>query len=200
MIGTLVIIALLFAPIVYFYLLPIFKIAAKNPRPMVIWDACKTQVPLGSSFIGDLLMMLVLFVSSPYSANIFPVVQSMDLHKVVISAREFFLLRNPFKSMHVAALTNLAELTCALNVMNQIHGKGIAIPTGVTIKFLKKSRGKMTATCDCEIPSRYDAPVDEKTQKRRIAFTAPALIKDSNGDTCVTVDIEFMLQFNDESK
>jgi hypothetical protein len=58
---------------------------------------------------------------------------------------------------------NLGELATGATVMYQVDGRGRGILKGIGMKYHKKARGLITATCEFEAPvepGKYDLEVE----------------------------------------
>ena len=92
----------------------------------------------------------------------------MDALKVgycATSMREWWLLRNPFRSIHAAALLNMGEATGGLAVLTWCEANGFrAIVNRLEIDFMKKARGKLTAVSqvkDTDMPAKEQSKTAE---------------------------------------
>lgn len=81
-------------------------------------------------------------------------------------------VRNHLRSVHAVALVNLAELTGNLALSYSLPGDARFIVAGLSIDYLKKARGTITATSECVVPS---------TNERR-EYEVPVVMSDAAGE------------------
>jgi acyl-coenzyme A thioesterase PaaI-like protein len=87
----------------------------------------------------------------PYAGSVRPLIHVLQSGRAVISMDDRRSVRNHLRSIHAIALANLAEMTTGLAL-------GFGLPDGmrtilvrVECEFLKKARGRITATCDAPV-------------------------------------------------
>jgi len=93
-------------------------------------------------------------------------------------------VRNHLKSVHAIALMNLGELCTGLTVMHQVDGRGRGIVKNLSMEYLKKARGTITAECRSVVPSE---PGDHD-------FIAEGVLKDEGGEIVARCTATWRLQ------
>ena len=93
---------------------------------------------------------------APYSGSIGAIVQQLEPGHGIVTLQERRKVQNHLKSVHAIALVNLAELVTGLTLMNSLPDNARGILTGIEMKYLKKSRGLLTAECFCKVPETND--------------------------------------------
>jgi acyl-coenzyme A thioesterase PaaI-like protein len=71
----------------------------------------------------------------------------------VARLRDRRAVRNHIGTVHAIALCNLAELTAGLGTDVTIPASMRWIPRGMSVRYLKKAAGRMTATCTIPTPT-----------------------------------------------
>ena len=89
-----------------------------------------------------------------------------------VTLRDRPSVRNHLKSVHAVALVNLAELTGNLALAYSMPDDARFIVAGLTIDYVKKSRGLITGTCECPVPET----------NARVEYAVPVVMKDASGE------------------
>lgn len=110
-------------------------------------DFQKMHTSLKSYPLGIYLFSGLVGAYSPYQSSIYPVVEDLTEDGLcVISMKDYPWVRNPFSSVHAAALTNLGEacggIAAFAAFQKNKHLRGI--PIKLTTKFIAKARGTIT--------------------------------------------------------
>lgn len=127
------------------------------------WDRL-SGLPLGKSlfsrFVGN---------AAPYTGTIgAEIVELSHGHsRVVMEDRR--AVRNHLRCVHAIALGNLAELTGNVAVAYSMPEDARFIVAGMSIEYLKKARGRITAICDCPAITsserrEYQVPVSMRNE------------------------------------
>lgn len=109
---------------------------------------------------------------APYTGTIRPHVLELGPGRSVVEMRDRRSIRNHLDSVHAIALMNLAEVSSGLSLMYALPSDARSILTGLSIEYLKKARGTLTAECD------FDPPAT--TERSEHEFES--VIRDSSGE------------------
>eukprot|EP00287_Rhodomonas_sp_CCMP768_P008478 CAMPEP_0196729518 /NCGR_PEP_ID=MMETSP1091-20130531/9893_1 /TAXON_ID=302021 /ORGANISM="Rhodomonas sp., Strain CCMP768" /LENGTH=222 /DNA_ID=CAMNT_0042072419 /DNA_START=77 /DNA_END=747 /DNA_ORIENTATION=- len=123
--------------------------------------------------LGGWLVTFASGCASPYTAPIRARFVKVSAAESIVEMDEWSWLRNPFKSLHACALSNLGEACATLTGFCAMQAqKGVRIiPVAINSSYLKKARGTVRATCRLELPSttcKHEAVVDITDRKEAV--------------------------------
>lgn len=144
---------------------------------MDLWS--KTQkFPLG----GTLFNLAIAF-KVPYTGTISPSVVVLEPGHAVVTMKDKRKHRNHLRSIHAIAQMNLAEFVTGLAMSAQLPKESRAIITGLSIEFVKKARGVLTAECHCP-------PVTKATNG---TFQIEGVVRDAGGDVVSRAKADWLI-------
>ena len=121
---------------------------------------------------GKRLFSAALGRLAPYTGTISPRVEELREGYARVVMHDRRAVRNHLRSVHAIALMNLAEVTSGLALTYALPADARAILTGLSIDFLKKARGTLTAEASLEPP-----PTSERQE-----YEFESRIRDGAGD------------------
>jgi acyl-coenzyme A thioesterase PaaI-like protein len=105
---------------------------------------------------GPWLFSRLFGVAVPYAAGVRPRILELSPGHARISMNDRRSVRNHLTSIHAVALANLAEMTTGLALGFGLPDGMRTILTRLEIDFLKKARGRITATCEAPVFDRVE--------------------------------------------
>jgi uncharacterized protein (TIGR00369 family) len=102
---------------------------------------------------------------APYSGSIGAQVVELELGRAKVRLADRHEVRNHLRSIHAIALVNLAEIAGNVCLAYSMPDDARFIVAGLSIDYLKKARGEVTATCRMppiatSARTEYAAPVE----------------------------------------
>lgn len=131
-----------------------------------LWDRLQ-GLPGGRRAFSVLLGRL-----APYTGTIAPRVRELRVGYARVEMRDRRGVRNHLNSVHAIALMNLAEVTSGLALTYSLPGDARAILTGLSMEYLKKARGTLTAEADIRVPETSE----------RSEYELASTIRDAGGE------------------
>ena len=142
------------------------------------WDQLSTRPG------GKWLFSKALGWMAPYTGTIGARVQEVRPGYAKATIRQKRRLQQHLGSVHAAALFNLCEMTSALAMMYALPGDARGIPTSLSIEYLKKARGLLTA--------EGKAPIVESSAEG--GYDVEVEVKDEAGDVVTKVVAHWLIR------
>lgn len=141
------------------------------------WDRL-SRFPGGRRLFSWLLGRMV-----PYTGTIRPHVVELAPGYAKIRMADRRAVRNHLGSVHAVALANLAEVTSGLALTVGLPPGARGIPTALTITFVRKARGTLTAEARCALPATTG----------EADYDLESLITDERGDVVARATVRWRI-------
>lgn len=135
---------------------------------------------------GPWLFSLALGFIAPYSGTIGARVEEIGPGYARVTLRDRRRVRNHLRSTHAIALINLGEIATGLAVLSTVSANMRGIVLGIQASFVKKARGKLTATAEFRLPER----VEDNT-----SCEVTAQLRDESGETVAEVKATWLIGY-----
>lgn len=142
-----------------------------------LWSYLR-NVPGGGVILGRILGRM-----APYTGTIQPEVVELEPGRAVIRLRDRRAVRNHLNSIHAIALMNLGEVATGVAVMFTLPDGARGIITKLSMDYLKKARGTLTAECVC--------PEISSTERKE--YDVVADLKNADGDVVARAHARWMI-------
>ncbi len=156
-------------------LLPSIEKAGNSIRDA--WDRLHT-LPGGTQMFSRLVGIL-----APYTGSMGASVVELERGRSRVQLRDRRSVRNHLRCVHAIALANLAELAGNIVVAYSLPDDARFIVSGLSIEYVKKARGTLTATCEIEVPS----------SNQRADIQVPVIIRDAGGDVVARATLHTLI-------
>ncbi len=98
--------------------------------------------------MGVTLFSRAVCQTAPYFSSISPRVESLEPGRCVVTMKKRRKVTNHLKTVHAIAMCNMAELAGGLMTDASIPQGARWIPSGMSVKYMKKAKTDLTATAD----------------------------------------------------
>lgn len=122
---------------------------------------------------GKRLFSRLVGAMAPYSGSIGAEVEELRRNYARVRMKDRRRLRNHLRSLHAIALINLAEIAGNLALAYSMPRDARFIVAGIEMRYLRKARGTITATCDMAMP--------EDSARRELRIVVD--LRDDSGET-----------------
>ncbi|MGH8174447.1 MAG: hotdog fold domain-containing protein [Rhodanobacteraceae bacterium] len=116
-------------------------------------DALRLSGRLGGSTPGRWLFSRLICLRAPYFASIAPRIEKLEPGTCIVRIRDRRAVRNHIGTVHAIALCNMAELSAGLATDATLPDSLRWIPKGMSVRYLRKAVGAMTATAHVPAPA-----------------------------------------------
>ena len=116
-----------------------------------LWGVLR-HLPGGKWVFSKLLGFFI-----PYTGSISPYIADLEPGNVRVVLHDRRAVRNHLNSIHAIALANLGEAATGLGVTTTLPPDWRAILTNISVTYLKKARGTLTAVCRFPVPATFES-------------------------------------------
>ncbi|MEM7434114.1 MAG: hotdog fold domain-containing protein [Myxococcota bacterium] len=134
-----------------------------------LWDRL-SPLPGGSRVFSRIIGRM-----APYTGTIKPHITELRPGFSRVSIADRPSVRNHLASVHAVALANLVELTGNIAVAYTLPDDARFIVAGMSLNYVKKSRGTITGECHCPLI----------TTSAKQEYDVRVLLRDDSGDVVV---------------
>ncbi|TDR48605.1 acyl-coenzyme A thioesterase PaaI-like protein [Tahibacter aquaticus] len=109
-------------------------------------EALRLFRKFGTSAAGRWFYSRLICWRAPYFGSIGPTVELLETGRCIVRIRQRRRVQNHIGTVHAIALCNMAEMAGGLATDATIPASTRWIPKGMSVRYLKKASGRMTAT------------------------------------------------------
>jgi acyl-coenzyme A thioesterase PaaI-like protein len=198
MIPLIVAFAVLALPVLDLLICALRALRAGN-RPLFIWNQVIGQQTWLISRFRPQVFGFLLGQVNPYSRSLhgFRMV-SLQRGKAIGELRETKSVRNPFRSIHAAALVLLGETVGGLAIFSELeHYPQIrAIVKQLSCEYYQKSRGRVVASCEFQLPTEMKKLLETSSAKQQQLIDCQVPIIDAkSGEKVALLTVRWALSF-----
>jgi len=128
---------------------------------------------------GTMLFTRAVRLKAPYFSSIHPVIEEVKPAYVRVKLRKRRSVENHLKTVHAIAMCNMAELAGGLMTDVSVPKGSRWIPSGMTVKYLKKAKTDLIAVAD-------GSHIDWSQEGEIIV---PVMVSDTNNDIVFSAEI-----------
>ncbi len=121
---------------------------------------------------GKLLFSRMIGRMAPYTATVGARVTALRPGFAQVEMDDRRGVRNHLQCVHAVALVNLAELAGNVGLAYGLPDDARFIVAGLSIEYVKKARGTITATTECPVPAT----------SHRAEYLVPVVMTDAGGE------------------
>jgi uncharacterized protein (TIGR00369 family) len=141
------------------------------------WDKLSSK-PGGKQIFSRLVGQ-----AAPYTGTVKARVVELERGYAKATMADRRKVRNHLNSVHAVALVNLAELTGNAAMAYTMPDDARFIVAGLSIEYVKKARGTITAESHCPIPESSD----------KQTYEVPVVLRDASGDEVARVTLQTLI-------
>lgn len=121
---------------------------------------------------GKRIFSRLIGLAAPYTGTIDARFVDVARGRAIAELEDRRAVRNHLRCVHAVALVNFAEVTGNVALAYSLPDDARFIVSGISIEYLKKARGRLTAICECPIPESSD----------RREYEVPVSMRDARGE------------------
>lgn len=132
---------------------------------------------------GKLLFSKLIGRAAPYSGTVGARVEEIHMGYARVSIEDKPQVRNHLECVHAVALVNLAEMTGNLGLGYSMPDDARFIVAGLSIEYLKKARGKITAISE--------SPIITSAEKKE--YAVPVVMTNEQGEIVAKATLQTLV-------